>query len=329
MSTQVNVLAIHALDELRGALVRFSGEAGASLQAASQEAQRTLDWLAERQAYWQREVRRRQEILQAAHAALRDCQSQVYYDRDGRPRRPDCGGYQAQVSQARAWLAEGEADLQTVVRCVREVQQAVADYRREAQRLAGFLARDLAKSTALLTGATMDLHRYLATAGPSGAAGPLSSQRLGPSAGAGGGSGVAALDGALDHLAAAAAGGAIAGAIRAAGTTVRFGSTGEDAIAYYDTNANEIVLHASLQDASPAILAAHLAHEGTHVQWRHRAYSLDEEYHAFRNQTAVWRELKGDESDAQCDWVSGIIALGETRAKWQIAALYPDLPEYG
>lgn len=41
----------------------------------------------------------------------------------------------------------------------------------------------------------------------------------------------------------------------------------------------------------------------------------DEEYHAMRNQDAVWRELKSVESDEQCDWVSGIIALGENRAK--------------
>lgn len=329
MAAQVNVREIHALDELRAALVRFSGEANAALQAATQEAQRTLEWLAERQATWQREVRRRQEILQAAHAALRDCQSQVYYDEDGRPHRPDCSGHQAQVSRARAYLAEGEAELQNVVRWAREVQQATASYQREAQRLAGFLAGDLAKSTAVLAGATAELHRYLATAGPSGAAGAASFQTSGSPAGSGGGSGAAVLHGALVQLAAVAAGGPIVEAIDAAGTTVRFGQTGNNTIAYFDPSVNEIVLHARLQDASPAVLAAHLAHEGTHVQRRYRPYLLDEEYHAFRNQAAVWNELKGDESDAVCDWVSGIIALGEIRAKWEIKRLYPELPEYG
>ena len=63
MTTGANVLAIHALDELRSALGAFSSEAQQVLGAAAQEIQRTQDWLAERQAHWQREVRRREDIL--------------------------------------------------------------------------------------------------------------------------------------------------------------------------------------------------------------------------------------------------------------------------
>ncbi|PKO21910.1 MAG: hypothetical protein CVU38_12210 [Chloroflexi bacterium HGW-Chloroflexi-1] len=43
-----NVFAIHALEELRGALNRFGGEAQGSLSAAELEIRRTFDWLQER-----------------------------------------------------------------------------------------------------------------------------------------------------------------------------------------------------------------------------------------------------------------------------------------
>ena len=84
----------------------------------------------------------------------------------------------------------------------------------------------------------------------------------------------------------------------------------------------------SLQNDSLAVLAAHLAHEGMHVQWD-EAGSINQEYHAFKAQAAVWNELRGSETDNQCDWVNWIISLGETQVKKRIRRLYLDLPEYG
>ena len=75
--------------------------------------------------------------------------------------------------------------------------------------------------------------------------------------------------------------------MRAQGTTTRFGQIGEDAIAYFAPALNEIVIDDSVQNASSEILAAHLAHEGTHVQWE-EANSVDQEYHAFRAQAEIW-----------------------------------------
>lgn len=336
MSAQANVLAIHALDELRGALNRFGDEAQQTLATASQETRRVLDWLAERHAHWQRELRRRQEMLQQAQAALARCQSQVMYDRDtGRRSQPDCSSFQAQVQQARAYVAEAQAELDNVRRWLSLVQQAVADYERQAQRLAGLLASDLPKATGLLDRSVATLQAYQAISVAPGTPGPGSGSTVG---GTGTTSGAwqvagnvtqaAALRQALDRLASCAAGSAVASAIQSYGTLARFGTTDSDAIAHFDPSANEIVLNEALQDASSQLLAAHLAHEGTHVQWTGRIYSLDEEYHAFRTQAAVWNEVKGAEVDPQCDWVSGIIALGETRAKRIIAELYPDLPDY-
>ncbi len=80
MSQSANVLAIHALDELKGALARFGGEAREALEAVEREIRRTLEWLEERHTHWQREVRRRQEDVHRARAALERCQASARYD---------------------------------------------------------------------------------------------------------------------------------------------------------------------------------------------------------------------------------------------------------
>jgi len=136
------------------------------------------------------------------------------------------------------------------------------------------------------------------------------------------------LRGSLERLSEAQAGYSISKVIRERDTVVRLGQIEENAVAYYDPACNEIVIDDSLQGASLDILAAHLAHEGTHVQWD-KDNSIDQEYHAFRAQAEVWNELKGDQSDEQCDLVSRMIALGEENAKdLLISHMYPELPEY-
>ena len=139
--------------------------------------------------------------------------------------------------------------------------------------------------------------------------------------------GIQRLQDGLTALEGTRAGYSIAAAIREHGTTVRFDQTGEDAIAYFDPVGNEIVVNEALTDVSLNVLVQHLAHEGTHVQW-HRPSFVDQEYHAFKAEAEVWNQLKGDETDRQCDWVSGMISQGEMEAKKKIRWLYPGLPEY-
>jgi hypothetical protein len=119
----------------------------------------------------------------------------------------------------------------------------------------------------------------------------------------------------------------IAAAIRGQGTTVRFGQIGEDVIAYFDPGRNEIVISEGLREASLNVLVQHLTHEGTHVQWN-RPNSINQEYYAFKSEAEVWNQLKGSDTDGQCDWVSWFIALGENQAKRRIRRFYSDLPEY-
>ncbi len=115
--------------------------------------------------------------------------------------------------------------------------------------------------------------------------------------------------------------------IREHGTAIRFDPMEQGAIAQFDSETNEITVNEGLKDTSPNVLAAHLAHEGTHVQWD-QPDSIEQEYHAFKTQAEVWNQVKRNETDKQCDRVAEMIAKGEKEAKEMIRRLYPDLPEY-
>ncbi len=158
-----NVFAIHALEELRGALNRFGGEAQGSLSAAELEIRRTFDWLQERLNHWQNEVRRRQEQVRQTQAALARCQASGYYDpQTGRQYIPDCSAYQNALLQAQVRLREAEAELRTAQEWGRLLRQATADYQRQAHRLAASLSNDLPKATTLLGRAMATLYSYTA-----------------------------------------------------------------------------------------------------------------------------------------------------------------------
>ena len=160
MSESANVRAINSLDELRSALVTFRAEAQESLQAAAQEVARTLEWLAERRQHWQNEVRRREESLSAAKAALARCEASGYRDDDGHYHQPDCSSQQMALVQARVRLREAEAELETVKGWTGLVQRAADDYQQKARQLDYFLTNDMSKATALLASSAETLQTY-------------------------------------------------------------------------------------------------------------------------------------------------------------------------
>jgi hypothetical protein len=131
---------------------------------------------------------------------------------------------------------------------------------------------------------------------------------------------------AVEKLESADAGKDIAEAIQEHGTTIKFGPT-DDAVAQFDPAANEITISETQEAKSPEVLAAYLAHEGTHVQWGSQD-SIDQEYHAFKAQDQVWNEVKAGQEDPYCDAASAMISQGEARCKREIRLLYPELPEY-
>jgi hypothetical protein len=119
----------------------------------------------------------------------------------------------------------------------------------------------------------------------------------------------------------------LADAIRDHGTITKFGPLDEGDIAIFDRTTNEITISEGLKEASPEVLAAHMAHEGTHVQWN-APNSIDQEYHAFKAEDEVWNDVEGDQTDMTCDGVHEMVRRGEAEAKEEIRQMYPELPEY-
>jgi len=340
MRLSAQVRSIQALEDLRGAVGRFGGEAQIVLQAAEQEIRRTLDWLQERLNYWRSEIQRRQEEVRQARADLASCRASGYYE-DDRYHAPDCSAEERALYEAQVRLREAEEELRNVQQWMKAVGEAVATYRTQAQRLGRLIATDLPRANVFLERKIAELQAYLAVTAPTVGVGVGALPVTAPSRPAeevqwsivGDSGAVQKLQDGLARLDGAASGGAIAQIIRQYGTTMRFGQVDEDTAAYFDSVRNEIVLSESLKGSSPNVVAAYLAHEGTHVQWMlqwNRPDSIDQEYHAFKAQAEVWNELKGNEIDEGCDGVSWMISRGEADAKTIIRRqpAYKNLPEY-
>lgn len=164
-----HVLSIQALADLKAAFTRFSHETQEALNATDIELRRTLDWLQERLAYWQREVRRREQILAQAERALAACRAAGYYNpKTGAYIEPPCTAQWEAVRRARIYLEEAQAELRTVQEWTRLVQQAATDYGRQAQRLRAWLSGDLPKANAFLERKIATLQSYVAMGVPSG-----------------------------------------------------------------------------------------------------------------------------------------------------------------
>lgn len=168
----VNVRAISALSDLRGALGKFAGEAGATLQAAEQEIKTTLAWLEERRAYWRAEVRRREAQVESARRDLANCQRQQRDSRDKESRQsaPSCAQEEAALRQAQRALEAAQQELRNVEQWLQKTQAAVAAYRQQAQRLQTLATQQTPKAQALLSRKVADLEAYAQMRTPKGAA---------------------------------------------------------------------------------------------------------------------------------------------------------------
>ena len=129
------------------------------------------------------------------------------------------------------------------------------------------------------------------------------------------------------------AGKLIAQAMKDHGTTVKFGHTRDNAIAQYNKDTNVVTIREQEKERSPEVLAAYLAHEGTHVQWQKdwgKDNSLDQEYHAHNKAVKVWNETKGDQKDQALDELSDSVARGENYTKILLLSspTYRKLPDY-
>ena len=161
MGQKVDVQAIHALDDLRTALVQFRAEVEAALREMEAAVQRVLHYLGEREAHWKRQVARREAEHKKALAALAACRSRAYRDpKTGRTYVPPCTQEQEWVTRALVELERATAALRTVRELRKLVEQTAEVYRRQARRMAAHLEENVPKATARLKRQAAALHGY-------------------------------------------------------------------------------------------------------------------------------------------------------------------------
>jgi hypothetical protein len=136
MSDALNIQNIQSLYDLKNALGRFAEGTQENLHAAETEISRTEKWLEERIQNWMREVERAQHSMEDAASNLRRCQASGYRDRDGYYHRPDCSSESQALKSAEQRLQEFKENLAKSQAWQSRVAQVIAEYRREARRLA-------------------------------------------------------------------------------------------------------------------------------------------------------------------------------------------------
>jgi len=117
---------------------------------------------------------------------------------------------------------------------------------------------------------------------------------------------------------------AIAQSIRERGTKIKFAPLCDRTVAQFNPP-NGITIIEAYKDVSPAVLAASMAHEGTHLQSGDpisSADALDQEYRCFKAEAQVWNQVKGTENNAMEEDVVTMIGKGEAEAKAEIWQIY-------
>jgi DNA-binding transcriptional regulator GbsR (MarR family) len=316
MSTTAHVKSIEALQEWKTSIKRFVDETQQLLQSAEQKIQRTEEWLQGRSNHWHHEVEQCREGVRQAKRDLQECRDDE---------NNDCSTEEEALIEAGHKLSQSETELENIRRWKAQVTEMAAAYRVQAKRLRRLLDIEMPRADAFLGKAINDLHMYItgvslpqqATLGEVSL--PVSNKESAKK-----------LEAALVRLSLTKRGRAYTAAIEKHGTKIKFGYLPSDRVGQYYEVENEIVISWDQRHKSKSVLSSYIAHEGKHVELWFRTgqpNSVDEEYQAYKAQAEVWEEVKGDESDENCDEISALISLGEDRAKDVIHFLRPDLPD--
>lgn len=140
-----HVTSIEALKDFRADLCTFGERAREGLSSVQTEVQRMLDWIADQEKSWQREVRRWEERVNQARAELARRKMVRIGDR-----APDCTEQEDILRAARHRLGEAEQKLQKTRRWLPAFRRAVDEYQGPARQLAGFLEGEQPRALALL-----------------------------------------------------------------------------------------------------------------------------------------------------------------------------------
>jgi hypothetical protein len=165
MDGAARITSVDALAEARAAFAKFKAEATAALIEAESELQRTLLWLRHDQAaYWQRQVRGRQELLTRAKTDL--YRKQVAQDRDVRISVDQ----KKAVERAKRDLEAAEEKVAAVRRWIGVLDKELVLYRGECQGLSTMIEGGMPEAISRLDAMMDAIVAYMSVSGTGGAA---------------------------------------------------------------------------------------------------------------------------------------------------------------
>lgn len=163
MDSQARVASLDRVEDFRAAYAKFGDAARQALLGVDLEIRRMLEWLEKDIiAYWKGEIRRREEKVNEAKAALH------------RKRITAAFGHTVgdtdeivQLRKAKARLDEAEEKLKAVKQWHLVVEQEVNEYRAPAQVLGNLLDADVPRALSSLSRMLETLESYLQVTAPS------------------------------------------------------------------------------------------------------------------------------------------------------------------
>ncbi len=172
MSEGAQVNSVEAIGQFRASLVVFVSKARAALEEALDEPRRLQTWLEnDCRSYWQRELRRRQRLLD-------ETQQELF-----RSKLSTLGAQTSNqvlaVERAKMAVRKAEQKNEAVKRWTREFENRAAPLTKRVEQLQTYAETDLGKAVASLAGVIRVLESYLARDGvdPMIVVSPISSQR--------------------------------------------------------------------------------------------------------------------------------------------------------
>ena len=153
MADQAKVTSLDALELFRANLIVFINRAQSSLDEVIDEVRRTRLWLVNDQRFhWEREIRRRQKLMEAAKAELMSARLSGL--------REVTSPLDNAVRKAKEGLAEAEEKLRNVKRWTRDYEHTIEPLTRKIETLRSFLAHDMPKALVFLVQAQRTLEDY-------------------------------------------------------------------------------------------------------------------------------------------------------------------------
>jgi hypothetical protein len=170
MAVSARVTSIDALVDFKAHLTRFGTDATNALAGLQQELRRVFEWLEGQLKDWQREVRRRQELVTRTKAEL----IQHEYGSD-KTRGPGHTEKKIRLEKAVTALREAEAKVECCQHWTNHLPQEVIECEGPAHQLAGMLEADLRQGLGVLEQKILALESYVALTSAAVAAEPAGS----------------------------------------------------------------------------------------------------------------------------------------------------------